>query len=109
MRLTDPRFMRHASSDGPFGMRFYAAVPIRDAMGKPVGLLGVFDKPRQMSIDEQQALQDLSLSAAEFLRIRERAAPRWCRCRPIPRTPASCRRSCGTRRESSRCFRARAS
>ncbi len=71
---TDPRFMRHASVTGPFCMRFYAAVPIRDAMGKPVGLLGVFDtKPRQMSIDEQQALQDLSLSAAEFLRIRERA------------------------------------
>src|SRR5262249_9872431 len=71
---TDPRFSRHESVTGQFGMRFYAAVPIRSVGGQPVGLLAVFDiKSRQMSIDEQQALQDLALSAAEFFKIRERA------------------------------------
>jgi PAS domain S-box-containing protein len=71
---TDPRFMQHASVTGPFNLRFYAAVPIRNAAGKALGLLAVFDaKSRQMSIDEQQALQDLALSASDFLRIRERA------------------------------------
>lgn len=71
---TDPRFARHAAVTGAFSLRFYAAVPIRSVSGQMLGLLGVFDaRTRQMSVDEQQALHDLALSAAEFLRFRFRS------------------------------------
>ena len=73
----DPRFARHSSVTGPFALRFYAAVPVRSGTGKILGLLAVFDvKSRLMTVDEQQALLDLSLSAADFVkwRIRTRLA-----------------------------------
>ena len=72
----DPRFSRHPAVTGPFSLRFYAAVPIRSTSGRDLGLLAVFDgRARQLSVDEQQALQDLAVSAAEFLRFRVTPVP----------------------------------
>jgi len=69
----DPRFEDHPLVDGPQGIRFYAAVPLRAPDGGHVGVLSVMDpKPTPMGPDDLRALQEAGLLAEDELEARDR-------------------------------------
>lgn len=57
---TDPRTLGHKLVVGPFGLRFYAAFPLKTKDGFNLGSFCIIDKkPRGISPDEQGILRDL--------------------------------------------------
>ncbi len=58
--LRDPRFDHNPLVTGDPKIRFYAGAPLLSAEGYPLGALCVIDQaPRQLSVEEQRALQAL--------------------------------------------------
>lgn len=57
---TDPRTMDHKLVVGNFGLRFYAAYPLKTSKGINLGAFCVIDKvPRVLTDEEQEILSDL--------------------------------------------------
>lgn len=57
---TDPRTMGHKLVVGAFGLRFYAAYPLKTSKGINLGAFCVIDKvPRVLTDEEQEILSDL--------------------------------------------------
>lgn len=58
--VLDPRTMGHTLVVGSFGLRFYAAFPLKTKDGFNLGSFCIIDKkPRTLSTDEQEILRDL--------------------------------------------------
>ena len=56
---------------GEFGMRFYAAAPIRTAEGFNIGAVCVIDKePREFSVGDQRVLEHLASIVMDELKLR---------------------------------------
>lgn len=57
---TDPRTMEHRLVTGTFGLRFYAAYPLKNRDGYSLGTFCVISKePRKMSKEDSEILRDL--------------------------------------------------
>ncbi|WP_419897562.1 bifunctional diguanylate cyclase/phosphodiesterase [Roseomonas sp. USHLN139] len=66
--LADPRFADHPMVQGPPQIRFYAAVPLRDAAGLPVGSLCILDTaPRRADGVDLAPLEELALGLAALI------------------------------------------
>ncbi len=64
----DARFTQHPAVSGPFGLRFFAAAPIRSHTGVVVGGLCVLDGvPRRALTAEVEALRELAAMAGETI------------------------------------------
>lgn len=71
----DERFTDNPLVNGPPGIRFYAGVPIRTTAGLAVGTLCALDtRPRTLSEDEAQVLNDLAAILTKEVQYRERMA-----------------------------------
>ena len=71
---TDVRFFKHPLVQGSSGMRFYAGQPLT-VDGIRIGTLCVIDtKPRELSIEAREALQDLGVAASTMLSDRRNRA-----------------------------------
>lgn len=71
----DQRFSDNPLVYGPPNIRFYAGVPIRTAAGLAIGTLCALDtKPREMSQDEAEVLNDLAVILTKEVHYRERLA-----------------------------------
>ncbi len=68
---TDPRTQSNPLVTGSFGLRFYAAAPLRTHDGFNLGTLCVIDtKPRPLSIDEALYLKNLAAVIMDMLEFR---------------------------------------
>jgi diguanylate cyclase (GGDEF)-like protein len=66
----DVRFVDNPLVTGPFGLRFYAGVPVLSPSGHPVGALCVIDRvPRQPSAEELDQLRLLAVGVTSALRL----------------------------------------
>ncbi|ONG55973.1 hypothetical protein BKE38_07370 [Pseudoroseomonas deserti] len=66
--LADPRFADHPMVQGPPHFRFYAAVPLRDATGLPVGSLCILDlAPRDPEGIDLAPLEELALGLSTLV------------------------------------------
>ncbi|MGG7603593.1 PAS domain S-box protein [Massilia sp. BKSP1R2A-1] len=71
----DQRFSDNPLVYGPPNIRFYAGVPIRTAAGLAIGTLCALDtKPREMSREEAEVLNDLATILTKEVHYRERLA-----------------------------------
>lgn len=71
----DERFQDNPLVNGPPNIRFYAGVPIRTTAGLAVGTLCALDtRPRTLSEDEAQVLNDLAAILTKEVQYRERMA-----------------------------------
>ncbi len=69
--ITDPRTLSNSLVAGEFGLRFYAAVPIKVRGGFNLGTLCVIDKkPRTISKAEKDILTDLAEIIVDQLELR---------------------------------------
>ena len=70
----DPRFADSPFVTGPPGLRFYASAPMRDATGRPIGVLCVMDtQPRHLDEQQRAALRILAdhiVAQIEVVRLR---------------------------------------
>ncbi|MBA2380603.1 MAG: GAF domain-containing protein [Chloroflexi bacterium] len=67
----DPRALANPLVAGEFGLKFYAAAPLRTADGHNLGTLCVLDfQPRQLTADETATLEDLSAMVMSELDLR---------------------------------------
>ena len=70
----DPRFAGNRLVTGEPHVRFYAGVPLTDADGLQLGILGVFDRePRRLREREMRALHELAAIASEEIARRAQA------------------------------------
>ena len=73
--LEDGRFHDNPLVNGPPNIRFYAGVPIRTTAGLAIGTLCALDtRPRTLSEDEAQVLNDLAAILTKEVQYRERIA-----------------------------------
>ena len=71
----DRRFHDNPLVNGPPNIRFYAGVPIRTTAGLAIGTLCALDtKPRTLSTEEAQVLNDLAAILTKEVQYRERMA-----------------------------------
>ena len=71
--LQDERFATNPFVTRPDGIRFYAGIPLKNSQGLVLGSLCAMDsKPRQLSAQEQAALQDLADIVTGEIHLRER-------------------------------------
>lgn len=69
--LSDPRTLTNSLVRGEFGLRFYAAVPLKTGDGYHLGTLCVIDhQPRDISPDETQILTDLAAIVMDEMELR---------------------------------------
>src|SRR6266545_5365536 len=55
---------------GEFGLRFYAAAPLRTREGYTIGILSVIDrKPRDISVSEKEFLRRMAALVIEFIEL----------------------------------------
>lgn len=67
----DPRTMRHNLVTGDFGLRFYAAYPLKTKEGFVLGAFCIIDKkPRSLTKEEQEILRDLRDIAMEQIELK---------------------------------------
>lgn len=68
---TDPRTMNHKLVVGDFGLRFYAAYPLKTRKGVNLGAFCVIDKvPRVLTDEEQEILSDLRDVAMDQIELK---------------------------------------
>lgn len=73
--MQDHRFSDNPLVNGPPNIRFYAGVPIRTAAGLAIGTLCALDtKPRELSAEEAEVLNDLATILTKEVHYRERLA-----------------------------------
>jgi diguanylate cyclase (GGDEF)-like protein/PAS domain S-box-containing protein len=71
----DGRFSDNPLVNGPPNIRFYAGVPIRTTAGLAIGTLCALDtRPRELSLDEAEVLNDLATILTKEVQYRERLA-----------------------------------
>ena len=71
----DGRFSDNPMVSGPPNIRFYAGVPIRTTAGLAVGTLCALDtRPRELSLEEAEVLNDLATILTKEVQSRERLA-----------------------------------
>lgn len=69
--LNDPRTLTNSLVRGEFGLRFYAAAPLKTSDGYHLGTLCVIDQqPRNMSSDEAETLKDLAAIVMDEMELR---------------------------------------
>jgi signal transduction histidine kinase len=69
--ITDPRTLSNSLVAGEFGLRFYAAVPIKVREGYNLGTLCIIDKkPRSISEEEKEILSKLAEIIVDQLELR---------------------------------------
>ncbi len=69
--ISDPRTLSNPLVAGEFGLRFYAAVPLQVRDGYNLGTLCIIDKkPRTISAEEKQILEDLAQILIDQLELR---------------------------------------
>jgi len=69
--LEDPRTKDNPLVTSEFGLRFYAAAPLRTQDGYSMGILSVIDhKPREMSINEKEFLRQMASMAVDMIESR---------------------------------------
>jgi len=69
--LTDPRTMKHPMVYGPFGLRFYAAVPLKARGGYGLGAFSVMDKkPRELTVNQKETLFTLAAALMDYIELR---------------------------------------
>ncbi|WP_316818925.1 GAF domain-containing sensor histidine kinase [Pedobacter nyackensis] len=67
----DPRTLGHKLVVGDFGLRFYAAYPLKTKDGFNLGAFCIIDRaPRSLTVDEQEVLRDLRDIAMEQIELR---------------------------------------
>ena len=67
----DPRALANPLVAGEFGLRFYAAAPLRTVDGHNLGTMCILDfEPRQLTPDETATLQDLAAMVMSELELR---------------------------------------
>jgi diguanylate cyclase (GGDEF)-like protein/PAS domain S-box-containing protein len=73
--LEDGRFSDNPLVNGPPNIRFYAGVPIRTTAGLAIGTLCALDtRPRTLSAEETEVLNDLAAILTKEVQYRERMA-----------------------------------
>ena len=74
----DPRFVDNPLVMGEPGLRFYAGAPLRSPEGLALGTLCVLDrKPRQLSSEQLNKLNDLAQQVSIRLALWQRARAEW--------------------------------
>ncbi len=69
--VRDPRTMGHKLVVGDFGLRFYAAYPLKTKEGFNLGAFCIIDtKPRTLTDEEQEVLRDLRDIAMEQIELK---------------------------------------
>ncbi len=69
--LEDPRTIANPLVSGAFGLRFYAAAPLKTHDGYNLGTLCIIDKhPRELSPAEEATLQDLAAIVIDEMELR---------------------------------------
>lgn len=69
--IEDPRALTNSLVRGRFGLRFYAAAPLKTQDGYNLGTLCVIDhQPRSITLDETQTLQDLAAIVMDEMEMR---------------------------------------
>ncbi|WP_291724901.1 PAS domain-containing protein [Bernardetia sp.] len=69
--IENPATLNNSLVRGEFGLRFYAAVPIRVKEGYSLGTLCIIDKkPRRLTAKEQERLKSLAYLVTEQLELR---------------------------------------
>jgi GAF domain-containing protein len=67
----DPRTLANPLVAGEFGLRFYAAAPLRTAEGFKLGTMCVIDRePRELSDEQARVLEDLAALVVDELELR---------------------------------------
>lgn len=67
----DPRTLANPLVAGEFGLRFYAAAPLRTGDGYNLGTMCVIDRePRELTADQQRVLEDLAAIVVDELELR---------------------------------------
>lgn len=80
--LEDPRAKSDPLVVGEFGLRFFAATPLRTREGRRLGILCVLDrKPREISTMENEFLRRMALLAVDLIESRLKA-----NCAIVPST-----------------------
>lgn len=68
---TDPRTLGHKLVVGDFGLRFYAAYPLKTKDGFNLGAFCIIDKePRSLTLEEQEILRDLRDIAMDQIELK---------------------------------------
>ncbi|MFC5067265.1 GAF domain-containing protein [Flaviflagellibacter deserti] len=71
---TDPRSLANPLVAGDFGLRFYAAAPLKTTHGHRLGTLCVIDRePREIGPDETVMLEELAALVMEHMQLRLQA------------------------------------
>ncbi|MGB8687231.1 MAG: GAF domain-containing protein [Microcoleus sp.] len=69
--LEDPRTIANPLVSGAFGLRFYAAAPLKTHDGYNLGTLCIIDRhPRELSPEEEATLQDLAAIVMDEMELR---------------------------------------
>lgn len=67
----DPRSCANSLVTGPFGLRFYAGVPIKSADGYALGTMNIIDtQPRELLSSEVELLRQLGAMVMDHLELR---------------------------------------
>ncbi len=70
----DPRFSRSPLVEGGPRVRFYAGVPLRDALGYALGTFSIFsDEPRRLDARDAEALREFARLAFQLVELRRAA------------------------------------
>jgi transcriptional regulator with GAF, ATPase, and Fis domain len=78
--LEDPRVKSDPFVIGEFGLRFFAAVPLRARDGRGLGTLSVVDrKPRTVTVSEKEFLRRMALVAVDLIDSHLKT-----QCPPVP-------------------------
>ena len=69
--VKDPRTLANSLVAGSFGLRFYAAIPLKTVEGYNLGTFCVIDKkPRQLSEEQRATMQDLAAIIMDQMELR---------------------------------------
>lgn len=72
--LSDPRSLANPLVAGDFGLRFYAAAPLKTPEGHRLGTLCVIDQePREIGADETAVLEELAALVMDHMQLRLQA------------------------------------